>query len=348
MTAAWRRVAVVAVVALAGCQPPGELRLFPTEEDFGAVAVGATSSPRQITVVGAGPGPTAPLVVALAGSEAADFTIVEDTCAGQEVPAAAECRVRLTFTPGALGPRRAGLSFTTGPFTGAAALRGTGADAALLRLAPSEDPHDYGPVLAGGSGQTAVFVVRNDGGVAGPALAVSVSGADASMFVPGTDGCTGQAVAPGRTCSFEVSFRPPLSATGPRSASLQVGGGLAIGLTGNALHVASLSWSPTAHDYGTLPVGQDSQAGDFTFQLSNQGNLDTSAVSLSTSGAADFQLRADTCGGTSGFTLAPGASCSVTVRFVASATGAREGSLVATAGAGAPSGVAATLDGVGQ
>ena len=342
----WRSIVAAAAVALAGCESSVNLQLVPADDDFGPVAVGATSTLHQLTLTNSGPSSTDPLLVELTGGAASDFAPTEDACSGQSLPAGGSCHVRLTFTPGANGLRQAELAVRSGESAAAtAALRGTGVDPATLRLTPSANPHNYGPVLAGGSGQTTIFSVINDGGVPGAALSVSISGTDASMFTLGNDRCTGQTVGPAASCTFAVTFRPPLSATGTCSAALQIGGGLSIGLTGNAIHLASLSWNPASHDYGAQPVGMDSPSGDFTFQLSNQGNLDTTAVTLSTTGAADFQLRATTC---TGLVLVPGASCTATVRFVASTTGARQGSLVATAGAGAPMGVAADLDGIGQ
>lgn len=338
------RCAVAAAVVLGGCtETPLDLQLFPSDDDFGPVAVGATSAPHQLTLTNAGPEAARPLAVELAGNPT-DFAVPTDGCSGQTLAAGASCQVLVTFTPGAKGALQDTLTIRSGGSSGTAQLHGQGVDPAALHVTPSSDPHDYGAVLAGGPGLTAVFLVSNDGGVPGPALAVSVSGADASMFVLGQDRCTGKSLAAGGSCSFAVTFQPPLAATGSRSATLAVGGGLSIGLVGSALDSAALAWSPPSHDYGSRPVGLDDSSGDFDFQLSNQGNLDSSTIAVTTTG--DFSVRGNTCGAA----LVPGASCTVTVRFVPSASGARSGSVVATASQGAPgpNGVAAPLYGSGQ
>lgn len=335
----------MAAAAVLGCtETPLDLQLFPSDDDFGPVAVGATSAPHQLTLTNDGPEASQPLVVEL-GTNQTDFALADDGCSGQAVPAGGSCRVLVTFAPTAKAPRQDALTIRSGNSSATAQLLGTGADPAALHVTPSSDPHDYGAVLAGGPGLTAVFLVSNDGGVTGPMLVVSLTGADGEMFLFNQDQCTGQSLAAGASCSFGITFKPPLSATGVHSVTLGVGGGLSIGLTGTALHSAALAWSPPSHDYGSRAVGLDDATGDFDFQLSNQGNLDSSTIAVTTTGS-DFSVRGDTCGST----LAPGASCTVTVRFVPVASGARSGSVVATASQGAPgpNGVAARLDGSGQ
>jgi hypothetical protein len=335
---AWQGVAAVAAAAVLGCETPLDLQLVPADDDFGAVAVGATSAPHQFTLSNAGTETTQALSVELSGDHATDFALPEGTCAGQSIPPGEHCQILATLTPAAKGLRRATFTVRSGSSFSEAQLRGTGVDPALLRVTPPSDPHDYGAILAGGPGQTVLFLVNNDGGVPGPALAASISGADASMFTLSADHCSGVSLGPGTNCSLAVTFHPPGSATGSHTATLHLSGTLSIGLVGSALHSAALAWSPPTHDYGSRMVGLDDASGDFTFQLSNQGNLDSSTIAVTTTGTGgDFTVRANTCPSM----LSPGGSCAITVRFVPSMSGARSGS-VATAG------VAASLSGTGQ
>jgi len=331
---AWQGAAVAAAAVVLGCtETPLDLRLSPGDDDFGSVALGTTSAPHLFNFLNAGPEATRPLVVEL-GTE---FALATDECSGKSIALGAVCGLVVTFTPADKTPNTDTLVVRSGASQAMTHLRGEGVDPAALRVTPSTDPHDWGAVIAGGPGQTAVFLVNNDGGSTGAPLAVSLYGPDASMFVLGQDRCSGKSLAAGTNCSFAVTFQPPLGATGSHSATLLMGGGLSLGLVGTALHSAALAWSPPSHDYGTRPVGLDDATGDFDFQLSNQGNLDSSTIAVTTTG--DFSVRGNGCGPA----LVPGASCTVTVRFVPSATGARGGTVVANSGA-----ATALLDGTGQ
>src|SRR5512143_877636 len=98
---AWRGAAVAAAAAVLGCtETPLDLQLFPGDDDFGPVAVGATSAPHQFTLTNAGPETSRPLEVALAGNPT-DFAVATDGCSGQTLSAGSSCQVLVTFTPGA-------------------------------------------------------------------------------------------------------------------------------------------------------------------------------------------------------------------------------------------------------
>ncbi|HVE82756.1 MAG TPA: choice-of-anchor D domain-containing protein [Myxococcales bacterium] len=347
--------ALAAAAAAAGCSSAPafpDLSAIPESDEFGEVAVGASSGTHRLALVNNGSAPSASITTGLTGPAAADFALVQDTCTGHPIGPGEGCNLLAVFTPTALGLRTASLDLTAAGSTFSIPLTGSGVNAVLLGLAPADTPYNYGPVLAGGPGATAVFVVSNRGGVASDPLSVeSVNGflpPDALMFVIGQDLCSGQSVPPGGSCSFAVTFRPPLSATGQHTTGLLVGGGVEPRtLMGTALHVASLAWSPPSHDYGIRQVSLDAADGDFTLQLSNQGNLDTSPVTVTASGG-DFTVRATTCGQSGAFTLRPGASCDVTVRFVPAAAGSRSGEVRATALEGGALGVPAPLYGEGQ
>jgi hypothetical protein len=123
-----------------------------------------------------------------------------------------------------------------------------------------------------------------------------------------------------------VSFAP--TTTGAKSASVQVtgtpGGTATAQLSGTGLHPATLAISPTQHAFGTLATGTTGGAKAFT--VTNTGEVPTGTLSSSlvTGDKDQFATSNNTC---DGVTLAPAATCSVTVSFAPTTTGLKSSSL---------------------
>ena len=107
--------------------------------------------------------------------------------------------------------------------------------------------------------------------------------------------------------------------------------------------------SPAAQDFGAAEVGLATAAVTKTITFTNTGiaavTLATPAVTVEGPQAADYSVTGATCADNG--TLAPGASCTVDVRFAPSATGARNASLVLHHN-GKNNPLAASLTGVGN
>src|SRR5690242_12274007 len=90
---AWQGVAAVAAAAALACtEAVLDLRLVPGDDDFGAVAVGATSPPHQFVCSNSGPEDSQPLSLELSGAGATLFGLTDGTCAGQSVLAGGSCQ----------------------------------------------------------------------------------------------------------------------------------------------------------------------------------------------------------------------------------------------------------------
>jgi hypothetical protein len=128
------------------------------------------------------------------------------------------CLVEVTFTPSEAGLRSAALELT---FNAAGsprtiALTGTGV-ASTFSVSPTNVR--YGKVRIGATKAGSV-TVRNTGTIAFvPTTAVS---SDPAFVVQPSPNCLGVPLAPGRTCTVNVSFTP--TATGNVSGSLTVSG----------------------------------------------------------------------------------------------------------------------------
>jgi Bacterial Ig domain/Cep192 domain 4 len=105
----------------------------------------------------------------------------------------------------------------------------------------------------------------------------------------------------------------------------------------------SLTFDPTAWDYGTLAPGATAS---HTFALKNSGGSATGALSVSItgSGAAAFTKTADSCSATS---LGPNKSCSVTVAYSPSAASASDTATLTATSKKPSAGASASLTGQG-
>lgn len=274
--------------------------------------------------------------VTLTGTNANQFSISADGCAGQTIAPGATCSVEVTFTPTTTGSKSASLRFvdnaTSSPQTFALSGRGTQGTASL-----SSTTGAFGDVRTNVDSGSLNFIVTNSasGANAGPitydAGAVTLTGADADQFSISYDGCSGTVVAAAGTCDVWVAFAP--TRDGAASASLRFaddapGSPRTIALSGRGI-TSALSISPATYDFGDVRVNRD--AVSHTFTVSSTGNAPVTipggAVTLTVPNApfgADFAIVDDQCSGT---TLAAGDDCTVEIRFAAGYSGARSATL---------------------
>ena len=99
-----------------------------------------------------------------------------------------------------------------------------------------------------------------------------------------------------------------------------------------------LAFTPSGHNFGPVTVGRTAQQ---KFTLKNNSSTATSRLTVGLAGSARFSITADTC---AGIRLQPGKTCTVTVRFAPTATGAVTGTLKA---AGTSRAATASLAGTG-
>jgi FG-GAP-like repeat/HYDIN/CFA65/VesB-like, Ig-like domain/Abnormal spindle-like microcephaly-assoc'd, ASPM-SPD-2-Hydin/FG-GAP repeat len=143
-------------------------------------------------------------------------------------------------------------------------------------------------------------------------------------------------LAPQASCTLSVMFTP--TAAGTRSGGVSVWDnavgspqGLPLTGTGSGTGRINLTLSPATLDFGSVTVGGTSNPQTVT--VTNLGSVAASFVApfgFNTAGAdcSDFQINSQ-CG----TSLAPNASCQVTVTFQPKAIGTRTGSFLALQGA---------------
>jgi hypothetical protein len=243
------------------------------------------------------------------------FQITSSTC-GTILMAGQSCSVEVAAAP--TFPIKSNAELVMLQFVPGAALAVTGAPT----LSVTPDVGDFGNVPLGQS-REATFTVTN-AGVAAIDLLDNMQG-DAADFAR-VGGACGPTLAANSSCTIIVRFVP--GAAGARGARLVIGD---FGLAGAALAgvgaAGTVTLTPSPFDYGNVTVGQSSSK---TFTLAN-----STAASVSTSAtfspAGDFTV--DAAMGTCPASLAPGASCSLVVRFQPTSAGAKATTLGLGAGA---------------
>ncbi len=154
-----------------------------------------------------------------------------------------------------------------------------------------------------------------------------------------TDSCVGATLAPGASCTIQVSFAP--SSATAQNGTLQVygntlGGYVSATLSGTGTGTPAVVVSPSTLSFPNTAVKATSSPQTVT--VTNNGNLPATLQTPSVT--SDFRLSANTCG----TSLAAGASCSLSITFTPTGPSLRTGLLQLTDNVGTHS---VTLSGNG-
>jgi hypothetical protein len=229
---------------------------------------------------------------------------------------------------------------------GSAAGGGSGPQAFALRPGLTAADVEYGTVAVNTT-TTKAISFRNDGTVdVTPATITSSNPSDFAVVTGGTC-AVGQVIKVGATCTVQVGFTPTgngakestLSITQPGDPSWD-GVNSSVHLTGTGANGA-LTADPETIDFGTVSVGQTASARTFT--VANSGTLTTTIGTVLVSSPSEFPLAGGTCAGA---TLAPAATCTVSVAFKPEAAGSRTATMDVGGSGGAS--VSVALSGSGR
>lgn len=111
-------------ISLSGTGQDATATIAPASLDYGAQVVGLAST-KTVTVTNNGPGPLAVRGAAVAGKDAADWTVSNNRCT-TILAAAASCTIEVTFIPNATGSRSASLVVTDSSQAGGGSVALTG------------------------------------------------------------------------------------------------------------------------------------------------------------------------------------------------------------------------------
>ena len=308
--------------------------LSPTSLSFGTVAIGTTSTGKTVTLKNTGSASLTISGITITGTNATDFRQTH-TC-GSSLAAGARCMISVTFKPTTSGTRSAALSVTDNAAGSPqkVPLSGIGTTA---KLSPTS--LNFGVVAIGVTGAAKTVTLTNLATTSLTISGITITGTNATDFRQ-THTC-GSSLAAGARCMISIKFKP--TASGTRTAALSVtdnaaGSPQKVPLSGIG---TAAKLSPTSLNFGSVTVGVTSAAKPVTLTNVGTTTFTITGIAITGANAGDF-LQTNTCGSS----LAGGASCTISVKFKPSATGARSAALAVSDNvAGSPQKV--TLSGTG-
>ncbi len=251
-------------LSLSGSATPAPLTLSPTALDFGSVTVGSPARlPVQVTNNG-----TAPITFTSITTKG-DFT-AGGTCPapGGQLAPSATCTIQVTFTPAATSTRTGTLSIATSastlPLT--VSLTGIGIQS---KLVVTPDSLAFGSLVVGVPASL-FLTLTNNGTASITGLALTAS-ADYSISIP----CPLATLAPGASCTAQITFTP--SAAGTRPGALTIvssdpGSPLAVPLTGTGIQSGSFTLAVNGALTATATV-TSGQPASYNLTVTPTGNF---------------------------------------------------------------------------
>jgi hypothetical protein len=293
---------------------------------FGTVLAGLTSD-QIITIGNSGDADLVIGAIASPNALAAPFSITTDNCSGQTIAPAGSCTLTVRFAPTAAGLFSDTFNIpsndsATGTVT--MSVSGTGTAPVITTTDPIAPTNDlslpFGTVLVGLTSDQ-IITVGNSGSA--DLIIGTIAGGDplAAPFSITTDNCSGQTIATGGSCTLTVRFAP--TAAGLFSDTFDIPsndsatGTVIMSVSGTGTASAISITDPIAPtDDLSIPFGQVTNGlfSDLTMTVGNSGSADLiiGTIAVANPLAAPFSITVDNC---SGQTLAPGGSCTLTLRF---------------------------------
>ena len=299
--------------------------LSPTSLAFGNQTVGTTSAAKVVTLSNTGSAALSITSIAVAGTNVGDFTQTH-TCLSS-LAAGARCTISVTFKPAATGTRSARVSVTDNASGSpqAVVLSGSGVSSSTTGPAVSLSPTSlaFGNQTVGTTSAVKYATLTNTGHAT---LTFSGSFAISGDFHFAGLGTCGSSVAAGASCTISVKFTP--TATGTRTGTVTLNDNAPntpqrVPLTGTGVSTSTtgpaVSLSPSSLSFGNQAVGTTSAVKFVTLTNTGHATLTFSGGFLISGNFAFAGL------GTCGSSVAVGASCTISVKFTPTATGARTG-----------------------
>jgi|GEM_PF-3411967 len=289
-----------------------DLSWNPTYYNFGNVYLGQSSLPFTFSLTNNG-SQTVNGNIDIYSGNVGDFEITSGGGAFA-LSAGGNRNVEVVFTPSLSGYRESTVRAVVGSYNFYTMVNGYG-DPGLPNLSWSPDYYNFGAAQVGTFTPPYPFILYNSG-TGSTSGTVYTSG---DFYISGNNGYDN--LGSGQSATFQVYFQP--SASGERYGSLTASSAnqpIAT-LTGyGELPPANLSWWPNSHNFGGVPVGQ--QSANYTFTLTNFGSANTSGIVYT---VGNFYLA-----GSNDYNLNSGQAATFAVYFQPTEAGICSGTLTAS------------------
>jgi len=327
-----------------GALAPAVANVTPVALSF-TQTINSTSIAQAVTVRNTGGQPLTLSAIGISGANAAEFMIgAGSTCAaGTVVNGGSNCTLQVTFRPTVAGARSAQLSIAHNATASPAivALNGTGTATPQPAVSVSVTTLSFGTISVGQKSAAQAATLTNSGQAPLTLASLALSGASVSDFALAGDCASGATIAPGGTCTMQLSFAP--TAVGTRTASLTVASNAT-----NGSPVVTLSGSGVQYAIAVNPASASLQSTVGTMSaavqavVTNSGASPITLSSITIAGPFVMQPGSNSCG-EGPMDLIPGQACSVYVAFMPAAAGPATGEVtIASASLAVPTRIALT------
>ncbi len=312
----------VAVSGTGTAIPQPSIALVPSTLSFGTVTVGGSAS---LTTQVQNTGDAALNVTAITLGAGTSSEFSWSPAAPIAVPAGGSATVTVTYTPAAAGTDSGTIVFTSNAGTSPTSLSVTGAGqaAAAPGIAVSPTSLSFGNVTAGTTSAPQTFAISNTGTATLTGSVALAAGTSAEYtFSPASFSI----VQGGAPVIVSVTYAP--AAVGADTGSIVVSSNdttnptvsVAVSGTGTAVPQPSITLVPSTLSFGNVTLGNSSS---LTTAVRNTGTaaLTVSGIALCAGTSAEFTFTAPA----TPFSVAPGASASVTVTYTPADLGTDSG-----------------------
>jgi Abnormal spindle-like microcephaly-assoc'd, ASPM-SPD-2-Hydin len=321
-----------------GAPPPAPAITFtPGTLNFSAVSPGSTSLPLSVTLTNSGNAPLNISAITLSGSNPADFSAPSSNCAAAPIAPGASCIATESFTPLAVGFRQAALVFADNATGSPQSITLTGTEVSTVSgpaLTFLPTTVNFPSLSQGSTSSVQTITVTNSGNAPATITAIILGGSNPADFSAPTGTCIGTPLLPNTSCVVNETFTP--SAVGVRQAALiftdnASGNPQSVALIGIGINSSptgpALKFLPTSVTFPATTQGLASTP--ITVAITNSGTapMHISNISAGGNSPADFTNSLTSC---STATVAPNASCTVSVTFSPIFSGPRSETLTVT------------------
>src|SRR3989449_932695 len=310
--------------------------LAPTNLAFGDQRLSTTSPVQTVTLTNSGTATLSITSIALTRFNPGDFAIAAGTTCtnGATVVAGASCLLNLTFTPTAASARTFFFNDTATTEIYTLSLH----DALpifvpAVTLAPTNLA--FGDQRLSTTSPVQTVTLTNSGTATLSITSIVLAGSNPGDFAiaAGTTCTNGATVVAGASCLVNLTFTP--TAASARTATVTItddapGSPQSVSLTGTGVTPPAATLSATSSAFGNQRVGTTSAAQNLTLTNNGGAPLNLTSITITGAQAADFAFAAGNTCPTGAGSVAPGASCTISISFTPAATGARAATVTIT------------------